>query len=199
MPLRYFLPVICLIWLCGCEKPSETATAPQSGVSAVSSSASTSLYLTEPKDLIQQIEQGEKNLRIVDVRPLVKYERGHIPGAAHVNLGDWKSLTLSEGGFTNKEIWSEKVSPLGIVPEQTRVVVYGENPTNATRIWWTLKYLGVQQVSVLNGGWKGWIDHAGETQTETPEIAAIPFEPVFQSEKLVTLNDLKKGEEEKSN
>jgi thiosulfate/3-mercaptopyruvate sulfurtransferase len=37
------------------------------------------------------------------------------------------------------------------------LVVYDDNQNkDAARIWWILRYWGVEDVRLLNGGWKGW-------------------------------------------
>lgn len=141
-------------------------------------------------DNLQQRLGGE--LRILDARSAEGYEAGHIPGAARVDVGAWKALALSEGGLHDAQAWAEKVGELGITRD-TPVVVYAQNPTDATRIWWTLRYLGVQQAAVLDGGWKQWQETAGPSSTEAPSVEAVAFEPRFQPEMLAEIGDLKKS------
>jgi thiosulfate/3-mercaptopyruvate sulfurtransferase len=70
-----------------------------------------------------------------------------------VNVKSWQDQGKKEGGFHDAKAWGEKVGELGITHD-SHVVVYGSNLTDTARIWWTLKYLGHQNVAILNGGWQ---------------------------------------------
>lgn len=136
-----------------------------------------------------QAKLDDPNLRIVDIRPRDDYDAGHLPGAVHVDVDDWKSLALSEGGLHDESAWRERMGALGITPE-SHIVVYGDRPTNATRIWWTLKYLGVKQVSLLDGGWSAWKEANGPVTQEEPQVEPVDFVPDFQENRLAEFDDV---------
>lgn len=146
--------------------------------------------LVEADSLQQRLDDG--GLRILDARSAEDYEAGHIPGAVRVDVGAWKNLALSEGGLHDARAWAEKVGELGI-SRDTPVVVYAQNPTDATRVWWTLRYLGVNDVAVLDGGWKQWQESAGAVSMEPPAVEAVAFEPAFRPEMLAEIGDLKES------
>src|SRR5262245_61306165 len=106
--------------------------------------------LIEPGELEKKLDQQE--LRIVDTRSQSEYAKQHIPGAVRSEVKGWQALGRKEGGFHDAKAWGEKVGELGI-SQDSHVVVYGSAPTDTARVWWTLKYLGHQNVSILNGGW----------------------------------------------
>lgn len=58
---------------------------------------------------------------------------------------------------------------MGITADTT-VVVYSNSPIFAARLWWILRYLGVQDIRILNGGYKAWTEasYAGETTINNP-------------------------------
>ena len=142
----------------------------------------------DPPQLIISVDElqprlEEDGLRIIDTRPSGEYSAGHIPGAVRVDLDDWKSLSLSDNGLANAHAWSLRVGQLGVSAE-TPVVVYGKSPTNAARIWWLLRYVGVRDVRMLDGGWNLW-QSAGvpvSTEAETPEPAEFIVD--FQTDQL---------------
>jgi len=144
--------------------------------------------------LISAVELKDRlskpDLRILDVRPREDYGAGHIPHAAHTSLNEWKSQALADGGLHDEEAWSRIVGNLGI-DQATNVVVYAEKPTDATRIWWTLKYLGVGNVAVLDGGWRAWQETGGEATTETVPALPLKFFPQFQPDRLAEIAQLK--------
>ncbi len=147
--------------------------------------------LISAEDLKKRL--ADKNLRIIDVRPVAGYLKSHIPGAVPVNVAQWKQQGFAEEGFHDSEAWSSLLRPLGIDRESTNVVVYADNPTNATRIWWTLKYLGVEHAAILDGGWQHWQTAGGETSDLASEVTPVDFAPWFQPQMLAEIDDLKES------
>ena len=90
---------------------------------------------------------------ILDARTKAKYEQGHIPGAIWVDHESWsKSFAAKQ----DKKEWSAKIGQLGI-DSATRVVVYDDTLSkDAARIWWILRYWGVKEARLVNGGWPAW-------------------------------------------
>src|SRR5262249_54829022 len=91
------------------------------------------------------------NLR---VRGKTQYQEGQIPGALWIDASAWGKA------FTPKpdaEAWGKRVGELGIGPD-VRVVVYGgDDVRDAARVWWILRYWGVKDVRLLNGGLPAWL------------------------------------------
>jgi thiosulfate/3-mercaptopyruvate sulfurtransferase len=146
--------------------------------------------LIEPGELQKKLTQP--GLRILDTRPQPDYARGHLPGAVRVDVKAWQELGKKAGGFHDARGWGEKVGQLGIGPD-SQVVVYGSSPTDTARIWWTLKYLGLQNVALLNGGWQLWATEKRPVETTAPTIEAVKFEPKFQADRLEEIDSLKKS------
>jgi thiosulfate/3-mercaptopyruvate sulfurtransferase len=75
----------------------------------------------------------------------------------------------------------------------SQVVVYGSSLTDTARIWWTLKYLGLKNVSILDVGWQLWSKEKRPSETTSPKVEAVKFEPKFQADRLEEIDSLKKG------
>jgi len=133
---------------------------------------------------------ADRNLRVLDTRSSEEYAEGHIPGAVHVDVGDWKSLAISDRGLYDQAGWDRKLGAVGITSD-SRVVVYGDRLTDSVRIWWLLKYVGVNDVALLNGGWKTWETSAGSVTTSTPTLKTTTFHSKFQASRLVEMESLK--------
>jgi len=146
--------------------------------------------LVQPKELQQKLKQ--KELRILDARPRPEYAKGHIPGAVWVDVKSWQELGKKEGGFHYAKAWGEKVGQLGI-GHDSQVVVYGSSLTDTARIWWTLKYLGLRNVTILDGGWQLWLKGKQPTDTDPTNVEAVKFEPKFQADRLEEIDSLKKS------
>jgi thiosulfate/3-mercaptopyruvate sulfurtransferase len=109
----------------------------------------------------------EKNLSapntvIVDIRKVEEYRDGHVPNAISVFYNSW---AVTKDGLVNEIPADDDLRDLlgasGIAKDST-VVVVGKaealvDRVNATRVAWTLKYAGVENVAVLNGGYDGWV------------------------------------------
>jgi thiosulfate/3-mercaptopyruvate sulfurtransferase len=110
----------------------------------------------------------DPNVFVLDIRPAADgadvYQKGHIPGAIH---GDYDKVgwRVERGGVpfllpTVPEL-EKLIGELGI-DEDTHVVVVpaGQNYSDfgaGARIYWTLKVAGLSKVSILDGGYAGWV------------------------------------------
>ncbi len=148
------------------------------------------LLLIEPTDLAKQL--GDPKLRVLDTRSKDDYAKGHIPGAVWVDVPDWQKLGKSEGGFRNARAWGAKVGTLGI-GRDSHAVVYGSAVPETARVWWLLKYLGLTNVAILNGGWDVWVKERQATDTASPKVAATEFEPRFDKDRLQEIDALKEA------
>ena len=149
----------------------------------------TGTMLIEPAELRKK--RHEPGLRILDTRPLSEYTKSHVPGAVLVDVKNWQEQGKKVGGLNDAKAWGEKVGQLGI-GHDSKVVVYGSNLTDTARIWWTLKYLGLREVAILDGGWQAWVEEMGPTENATAMIDSLPFEPKFQADRLEEIGSLKR-------
>jgi thiosulfate/3-mercaptopyruvate sulfurtransferase len=132
----------------------------------------------------------DQDIVILDLRSAAGYEetdyvKEHIPGAVWSDYsGDWRTTRDNVPGVLPPvEQLEEYLSSIG-VDEDKRVVIVpaGEGATEfggAARVYWTLKYLGHDEVSILNGGWSGWKEAGLPTETGgvTPRPSVFTAEP----------------------
>ncbi len=154
--------------------------------------ASESSLLVAPEDLDLNADQ-----RILDTRSVEAYQLGHIPGAFQVDVAIWKTQARQPGGMRDQGKWSALAGKIGLTTK-TPVVVYGGSLTSAARIWWTLKYLGVEKVRLLDGGWEEWKRLKRPVSREVPQIERTAFRPDFQPHRLAVLADLKQSVQNRS-
>lgn len=137
------------------------------------------------------------NIVVVDIRKVEDYKAGHIPGAIGIFYNNWAP---GKGGMQNEmpadEDLIDLLSANGIQPDST-VVVYsstgtGPDRVNVTRVAWTLKYAGVQKVSVLSGGVEKWaVREKREISTEMTKPKSKPYKAKFNRDLLVKKEYLK--------
>jgi len=141
--------------------------------------------LVEP----QVVRTGRRDLVILDVRSEADYQRGHVPGAVRVDHDAWKGA-FQEGN--DAQGWSQRIGGLGIGP-QTQVIVYDDAMSkDAARIWWMLRYWGVEKAALIHGGWRGWQASGRTIETKSAAPRAEKFEAVPRRQTLTLTDALRK-------
>ncbi len=90
------------------------------------------------------------------------YKEGHIPGAVHINTDE-----VEEGPVLNRlsDEGLEKFALNNGINVDTTVVLYGADLMPAYRVAAILKYMGVKDIRVLNGGYNVWIQANYDVET----------------------------------
>jgi 3-mercaptopyruvate sulfurtransferase SseA len=146
--------------------------------------------LIQPEQLQKSLHRP--GLHLLDTRSASDYAGGHIPGAVRVDVKSWQALGKKEGGFHDADTWGKTVGELGL-SRDAQVVVYGSAPTDTARIWWTLKYLGLENVAILDGGWGLWSKENRPSETSSPRVEPVKFEPKFQADRLEEIDAIKQA------
>ncbi|HEY3530901.1 MAG TPA: sulfurtransferase [Nocardioides sp.] len=88
-----------------------------------------------------------------------RYDAGHLPGAAYLDVDDDLAAPPGAGGRHPLPLPSDFVAAVrrAGVSRGSRVVVYDDGPgTAAARLWWLLRDYGHEDVLVLDGGLAAW-------------------------------------------
>jgi len=129
---------------------------------------------------------GDPTVRIVDTRWYLadlgqgrrEYDASHIPGALFLDVEDDLSTPGTGPGRHPLPDWSHFTDLLGArgIGNQHQVVVYDTaDGSIAARLWWMLRRLGHDAVSVLDGGWAAWIASGYPTEQEKHSLPATVF------------------------
>lgn len=123
----------------------------------------------------------------------------HIKGAYHFNT-DW----IEDGPVWNLRSAEEIKKNLlkqGITSNKT-VIIYSDDASAGFRVNWALKWAGVKDVCVMNGGLKAWKEAGFETETtvNTPKEATnfgvnIPAHPEYDISRAKEVAEKVKNEE----
>lgn len=119
--------------------------------------------LMEPAALAQP--EAARQLIVLDARDRKSFDEGRIPGARWVDAAAWAKAF---GTGKDAEAWGAKIGALGIGADSKVVVYDGVSFKDAARIWWLLRYWGVEDVRLLNGGWAGWKKAGLPVETKKP-------------------------------
>jgi thiosulfate/3-mercaptopyruvate sulfurtransferase len=125
-----------------------------------------------------------------------QYQVSHIPGAFYLDLNEDLSSPVREHGgrhpLPNAEELATKLGNIGITHQKTFVVAYDDSRfAFAARLWWLLRYLGHEQVAVLDGGFAGWQQAGYPVTNEIPKPQITQFVPQIQAEKVVDYSYVK--------
>lgn len=121
------------------------------------------------------------------------YESGHIPGAVFVDLDRDLASTPGDAGrhpLPSAADFAATLGRLGIGPA-SRVVVYDDAGGRiAARMWWMLRAIGHDHVTLLDGGYQAWEESGREIEVGvvTPMPAVYPTPAAFEG--AVTHDDL---------
>ncbi|MGE5503101.1 MAG: sulfurtransferase [Actinomycetota bacterium] len=131
---------------------------------------------------------GTPGLVVVDVRSPGEYLQAHIPGAVSTDYAksgwrvDRDADKVPEQLPTDFAPLARHVGELGIDGASHVVLVHGGRSAGevgaATRIYWTFKLMGHDQVSILDGGFAEWAkDKANplEAGKVTPAVKVFPL------------------------
>jgi len=125
------------------------------------------------------------------------YLDGHIPGAAYAHLHDDLSgpPTTDHGRhpLPGPGRITDLFRALGVNNDSFVYVYDSSFGSIAARLWWMLRYMGHERVSVINGGWHAWQraghpEEAGERKVEPGHFRGRP-----NRELLVTLDQVNKA------
>ena len=154
--------------------------------------------IISPKELVELLSASD--LFIADCRFTLddpglgrtQYEAGHVPGAVYVSLdGDLSAPVSVHGGRHPLPAVESAVfllSSLGIERGKTRVIVYDEGGSAwASRFWWMLRYLGHDDVRIMDGGFTDYIAAGGPVSAELPLRQWKEFIPAIRTEMLVSM------------
>lgn len=158
-------------------------------------------------DELKQLVSIRVDNIIIDARRTKAYAAGHIPGALHMLWEDWceappfgASETLHQAGWWGRledlEVskLEKKLGECGLCSE-SHIIVYADGlkaKGRDGRIAWMLLYFGAKNVSILNGGWNGWVREQCEIQVDCELPVEKKFVVNFDEASRMQLRDLRK-------
>jgi thiosulfate/3-mercaptopyruvate sulfurtransferase len=144
--------------------------------------------------LIEADKLTPADFHIVDVRAKARFDEGHVPDARHADLGPWSKAILADKA--GAAFWRTELVKAGVTPRKP-TVVYADDVRDAARAWWMLKYAGVPDVRLLNGGWKAYTSAKLPVQKDSAGAAVAPHDwkpdPTRLADKKHVLEQLKAG------
>lgn len=116
---------------------------------------------------------NDRSVVIINIGPRASYDAGHIPGARFLEMSNiaasGQPLTLE---LPPVEKLKSSFEELGVSDNSRIVICFLANyVTPATRVFFTLDYLGLgKQTALLDGGFEAWRGEGKTITTDTPAI-----------------------------
>lgn len=123
------------------------------------------------------------------------YDAGHPPGAHYLHLDqdlsgakhDAQGRFLGRHPLPDRASFAVRMGGLGIAPGVQVVAMDRQGGMMAARLWWLMRWLGHEEVAVLDGGVGAWQSAGGPMVTDAPATTAAS--PYPATEGLVTTVD----------
>lgn len=152
--------------------------------------------------LFEQITNENQEIRIIDCRfdlsnasaGRTLYHEGHIPGAVHFDLEkDLSGEVQLHGGrhpLPSLKSFGAQLECYGISKHHILVMYDGGEYAFAMRMAWMMKYVGHEQVFILNGGFLNWQKQRLPVTKEIPHYPKSVYEICMDASILATYEEV---------
>lgn len=153
---------------------------------------------------------NKSNIFVLDIRNKLDggsyetFKEGHIPGSKHSNYlsGGWRAKVKGVGGqFPGPKPLENLIGSLGIDNNKHVIVVYGGVSSldfgSASRVYWTFKTLGHENVSILNGGYNAWKNAGLQIETGEHNLSAASFKSKLNKSYSASFSEVQRAEKGK--
>ncbi|XP_041352951.1 thiosulfate sulfurtransferase-like [Gigantopelta aegis] len=111
------------------------------------------------------------------------YKKSHIPTSVYFNPDECvQSIKLIQRNLPELNCFNHYIQRLGIASD-THIIAYDQfTSRSALRTWWLFRVFGHSKISILDGGFKKWLDDGYEVSTEEPQVEKTDYllQPNFQ-------------------
>ena len=126
-----------------------------------------------------------------------QYREAHLPGAAFASLD--RDLSAPRDGTNGRHPLPDPgafiawLGQQGLKPED-RVACYDAgNGAMAARLWWMLRWVGHENVAVLDGGFAKWVKEGRPVITAVPRYAATRYPSRVRADAAIDVQDVHKN------
>ncbi len=130
--------------------------------------------MTSPLISVAELREAAPSVTILDIRYKTggrsgpgEYSLGHVPGAVYVDLDTELASAPGAGGrhpLPTPEAFEAAMRRAGVRQDRPVVVYDDWTGLAAGRAWWLLRFHGLHDVRVLDGGWTAWVEAGGEVE-----------------------------------
>lgn len=137
------------------------------------------------QDLISAAEAkklvNDKNTIIVSTRNTEDYAKVHIRNAVNISINDLASTSDPIGILKSPSEIASILGEKGIDPKKNIIIYDTGSNKGAGRLYWILKYIGFNDVKILNGHMQAWRTSRGPVTNVTTKTNSVSFTPNINS------------------
>ncbi|AZK48749.1 sulfurtransferase [Paenibacillus lentus] len=120
------------------------------------------------------------------------YAESHIPGAIYLDLESDLSAPVAEHGgrhpLPDPEVLAKRLSQVGISNDSVVVAYDDQGGMNASRLWMLLRWLGHDQVYIMDEGFSAWQQDGYPVTAEQQVVIPSSFQPALHDELIADVN-----------
>ena len=127
-----------------------------------------------------------------------QYKASHIKGAHYVSLEDVLTGEIREHGgrhpLPDLDDFIQNMMSLGVEDSSTLIIYDNGDLAMAGRLWWLLKYIGLDKVYILEGGYRAWVDSNNSVTKDLPKkVEASKLTLNIQKQMLAEIDEVKEA------
>jgi len=131
---------------------------------------------------------GRPDVKRIDMRLQPEYNGGHIPGSLSLNIETLRGCIEGiPSTLLPAKLLAEHFSSMGIRPEDTLIVIWGDKEQDATLVGMACERLGHSRFAVLRGGFAKWQSEKRWVDTLLPVVTPTNY-PVPAKADTFTVN-----------
>lgn len=127
---------------------------------------------------VEKLKENFDSVIVLDARSEKDYEKEHIVGAVNAKWQNWSNVEVAQDSgewslLYSTEVIAQKLADLGIDGSKP-VIIYNDPLVGwgeEGRQLWSLRYYGLENTYILNGGITAWKNAGGEVTDQKTEIA----------------------------
>jgi thiosulfate/3-mercaptopyruvate sulfurtransferase len=135
---------------------------------------------------------GESGVVVIDARDAEEYAKGHLEGSINLPTGQLVSSYPVKASVLSKSAFENLLSAKGI-SNDSKVYIYDDaGGVYSSRVWWTFKLYGHEDVEVVNGGAKALVKEDLKMSLDVPKLPRTTYKAEKKDESLLaSIEDVK--------
>lgn len=130
------------------------------------------------------------NVVVVDARAAGDYAKTHIDGAINIPVASLNTNSPVEGTLKSPAQLADVFGKSGVA-KNNKIVLYCKTGVSAGYLYWVLKYLGADDVSILDGQMDAWFAARKPITKNPAKLAPVTFSPAVNAGIMVNKAQLK--------
>ncbi len=133
---------------------------------------------------------NDPSVRILDIRSHQEYQQGHIPNAVNIPVTTITTTINNVPFMFDRRGVQEELDNSGLTPDMIAVIYDNLGMLDASRMFWTLEYVGHKDARILDGGWNAWNADKRPVSRDDPSFQATQYPIKLVSFTLITAQEL---------